>query len=100
MVPSLATWRGCLVVSQASTFTEYPVGENDLVVDLTLISLAQGFAQFQFEGTVGQDYFLQVSADLMHWTNLVDFPLTYGIGRYSMAVAQNSTQFFRLISPQ
>jgi hypothetical protein len=64
------------------------------------ITISQGVVQFEFEGAYGQDYSLQVSADLLHWTNLADFPLTCGIGQYSVAISQDSPQFFRLFSPQ
>jgi hypothetical protein len=69
-------------------------------VEIMWIQISQGVVQFEFEGAYGQDYFLQVSADLLHWTNLVDFPLTCGIGQYSVAISQDSPQFFRLFSPQ
>ncbi len=74
-----------------------PLSQSAQITAFTVLS--PGVVQFVFEGPSGQDYFLQVSADLLHWTNVVDFPLTCGLGQYSVA-DEDYPQFFRLFSPQ
>jgi hypothetical protein len=59
-----------------------------------------GTVQFGLTGTPDSLYTLQVSTNLVTWTNLVTLTMTNGAVQYNDATATNyPDRFYRLVSP-
>jgi len=80
------------------TLTNSLVGTNGVFQSIAV--LGNGSVQFGLGGTSGATYTLQVSTNLMTWSNLVTFTMTNGAIQYNDATAVNyHARFYKLDSP-
>lgn len=80
------------------TLTNSPTGAAGVFQSISVLN--NGIVQFNLSGTAGATYTLDVSTNLLTWSNLVTFTMTNGAVLYNDASATNyPDRFYKLVSP-